>query len=234
METNVQRSTNPIDQKQLTFGPTEATRAWEVMRINAEIINGFEFLSHVTSPVTIFGSARLKAGDRYYELARATAKTLAQNGYSIVTGGGPGIMEAGNRGAVEGGGASVGLNIELPFEQHANDYVQRGINFHYFFSRKFMLDYSALAYVYMPGGFGTLDELFTVLTLVQTGKSDSTVPIILMGVDFWQPLLSWITGPLMDRGLIKSDDTTLLHATDNPVEVLRLVSEAGSRIEGGG
>ncbi len=223
-----------IDKKRLTNGPAEPNQAWEVMKITSEFVNGFEFLSKIKNPVTIFGSARLREGNCYYELARATARALSEHGYSVITGGGPGIMEAGNRGAVEGGGNSVGLNIELPFEQHANAYVQHGINFHYFFSRKFMLDYSALAYVYMPGGFGTLDELFTVLTVVQTGKSDASVPIILMGTEFWQPLMTWIKSSLVERGLIKFEDVGLLHMTDSPADVVALINAAGDRIQGGG
>ena len=234
METNPPRRKSTIERKQLTFGAREATMAWEVMRIMAEFVDGFEFLSHVEKPVTIFGSARIKAGDKYYELGRTMGARLAQAGYAVITGGGPGIMEAGNRGAHEAGGESIGLNIELPFEQRANEFVKRGINFKYFFSRKFMLDYSSLAYVYMPGGFGTLDELFTVLTLVQTGKSDATVPIILMGVEFWQPLMGWLSGSLVERGLIKPADVNLLHITDKPDEALRLIKAAGERQNGGG
>ena len=223
-----------LEQKHLTFADHNGGMSWQVLRIMAEFVDGFEFLSNLQKPVTIFGSARIKEGDPYYAVARQLGTRLAKAGYTTVTGGGPGIMEAGNRGATEEGGLSVGLNIELPMEQSFNPYVRQGMGFHYFFSRKFMLDYSALAYVYMPGGFGTLDELFTVLTLIQTGKSDASVPVILIGVDFWQPLMNWITGSLLTRGLISADDPALLRVTDDLDEVMRLVQAAGERVAGGG
>ncbi|MEP7200878.1 MAG: LOG family protein, partial [Chloroflexota bacterium] len=135
---------SPIEQKQLTFAAREASFSWQVLRIMSEFVDGFEFLSKLRRPVTFFGSARLNADDPYYQLARQLGYRLAQEGYTVVTGGGPGIMEAGNRGASEGGGLSVGLNIELPLEQQLNPYVKQGMGFHYFFSRKFMLDYSAM------------------------------------------------------------------------------------------
>ena len=223
-----------LEQKHLTFADHNGGMSWQVLRIMAEFVDGFEFLSNLQKPVTIFGSARIKEGDPYSAVARQLGTRLAKAGYTTVTGGGPGIMEAGNRGATEEGGLSVGLNIELPMEQSFNPYVRQGMGFHYFFSRKFMLDYSALAYVYMPGGFGTLDELFTVLTLIQTGKSDASVPVILIGVDFWQPLMNWITGSLLTRGLISADDPALLRVTDDLDEVMRLVQAAGERVAGGG
>jgi uncharacterized protein (TIGR00730 family) len=141
-------------------------------------------------------------------------------------------MEAGNRGALEGGGLSVGLNIELPLEQQFNQYVRQGMGFHYFFSRKFMLDFSALAYVYFPGGYGTLDELFTVLTLIQTGKADRTVPVILMGKDYWKPLEDWIKATLLDLfHTINAEDLDLIHLTDNTEEAMELIREAWSEKE---
>lgn len=143
-------------------------------------------------------------------------------------------MEAGNRGAAEAGGLSVGLNIELPMEQRLNPWVKQGMGFHYFFSRKFMLDYSALAYVYMPGGFGTLDELFTVLTLIQTGKSDAEVPVILVGVEFWSPLVAWIRSAVLSRGLVHDNDLALFRLTDDLDEVIRIIEAAGDREDGGG
>jgi hypothetical protein len=225
---------SPIEQKQLTFADRQHSMSWEVLRITAEFIQGFEFLSNLERTVTIFGSARLREGDRYYELARELGRKLVGENYTVVTGGGPGIMEAGNRGATEGGGHSVGLNIQLPMEQKLNDYVKEGMGFQYFFSRKFMLDYSALAYVYFPGGFGTLDELFTVLTLIQTGKSDGDVPVILIGAEFWAPLVDWVIHTLQARRLISAHDTTLLHVTDDLDEAIRLVKTAGDRVNGGG
>lgn len=208
--------------------------SWEVLRIIAEFVQGFEFLSNLERTVTIFGSARLQEGDRYYELAREFGCRLAKAKFTVVTGGGPGIMEAGNRGATEADGHSVGLNIQLPMEQRLNNYVKEGMGFQYFFSRKFMLDYSALAYVYFPGGFGTLDELFTVLTLIQTGKSDGDVPVILIGVEYWRPLVDWIEGEMKSRGLIGHDDAKLLRLTDDLDEAMRWVRKAGKRMNGGG
>lgn len=229
-----QERRSPIEQKQLTFADRQHSMSWEVLRITAEFIQGFEFLSNLGRTVTIFGSARLREGDRYYDLARELGRKLVQENYTVVTGGGPGIMEAGNRGATEGGGHSVGLNIQLPMEQKLNDYVKEGMGFQYFFSRKFMLDYSALAYVYFPGGFGTLDELFTVLTLIQTGKSDGDVPVILIGTEFWAPLMDWVINTLQARKLISPHDATLLHVTDDLDEAIRLVKTAGERVNGGG
>jgi len=197
----------------MTFAEREAGFSWQVLRIMAEFVDGFDFLTRLRRTVTFFGSARVSESDTYYQLARSLGKRLAEEQYTVVTGGGPGIMEAGNRGASEGGGLSVGLNIELPLEQRLNTYVKQGMGFHYFFSRKFMLDYSAMAYVYFPGGYGTLDELFTVLTLVQTGISDVAVPIILMGSEYWAPLTEWLTcrtsGPaLRARSLFPSRPPT--------------------------
>lgn len=212
---------------QLTFADHHASLSWEVLRITAEFVQGFEFLSNLERTVTIFGSARLPEGDPYYALARELGRRLARANYTVVTGGGPGIMEASNRGAAEAGGHSVGLNIQLPTEQKLNPYVKEGMGFQYFFSRKFMLDYSALAYVFFPGGYGTLDELFTILTLVQTGKSNGAVPIVLIGREFWQPLLNWIVGTLATRRLIGPDDPALLHLTDDLDEAMRLIRADG-------
>ncbi|BCX02788.1 MAG: cytokinin riboside 5'-monophosphate phosphoribohydrolase [Candidatus Roseilinea sp.] len=222
-----QERKSPIRRMQLTFADHHASLSWEVLRITAEFVQGFEFLSNLERTVTIFGSARLPESDPYYALARELGRRLARANYTVVTGGGPGIMEAGNRGATETGGHSVGLNIQLPMEQKLNPYVKEGMGFQYFFSRKFMLDYSALAYVFFPGGYGTLDELFTILTLVQTGKSNGAVPIILIGREFWQPLLDWIAGMLAARRLIGSDDLALLHLTDDLDEAMRLIRAAG-------
>lgn len=226
---NNKKSKSPIERKLDIAAQREASMSWQVFRIMSEFVEGLDFLSKVEKPITIFGSARTKPGEKYYALAQATASALARAGYSVITGGGPGIMEAGNKGAAEAGGNSIGLNTELPFEQGTNAYVKRSLSFRYFFSRKFMLDYSALAYVYMPGGFGTLDELFTVLTLVQTGKTDVDVPVVLMGAEFWQPLVAWIESSLVERGLVSKTDPHLLHITDDPEEVLRLVKAAGER-----
>lgn len=226
------RKTPAIMRKRMTYADHEAELSWRVFRIMSEFVDGFEFLSKLHRTVTFFGSARVREGDPHYELARTLARRLAEEDYTVVTGGGPGIMEAGNRGAMEGGGLSVGLNIELPLEQRFNPYVKQGMGFHYFFSRKFMLDFSALAYVYFPGGYGTLDELFTVLTLIQTGKADRTVPVILMVKEYWSPLVDWIKQELLDRyRTIGPDDLDIIHMTDDVEEALRCVRVAWSSAE---
>lgn len=215
-----------IQQQQMTFGDHEGSVSWRVFRIMSEFVDGFEFLSKLERTVTFFGSARLREESEYYQLARQLAYELAQKGYTIVTGGGPGIMEAGNRGAFEAGGKSIGLNIELPLEQEFNPFVKQGIGFHYFMSRKFMLDYSALAYVFFPGGFGTLDELFTISTLIQTGKADRDVPVVLMGRAFWTPLLDWVRTALVPTWhVVAPDDFGIWRLTDHVAEAVRLVSD---------
>lgn len=215
-----------IQQKQMTFGEQDGGVSWRVFRIMSEYVDGFEFLSKLDRTVTFFGSARLPETSPYYEKARDLAYRLATEGYTIVTGGGPGIMEAGNRGAAEAGGKSIGLNIELPLEQEFNPYVKQGIGFHYFMSRKFMLDYSALAYVFFPGGFGTLDELFTISTLIQTGKADRDVPVLLIGREFWTPLLDWIkTSHAGIWRTVSPQDLDIWRVTDNLAEAVKLICE---------
>jgi uncharacterized protein (TIGR00730 family) len=200
---------------------------WRIFRIMAEFVEGFSFLAGIERSVTIFGSARLPAADPYYQLARTVAHRLAEHGFTIVTGGGPGIMAAANQGAVEGGGESVGLNIQLPHEQRINPYVRQSMSFHYFFSRKVMLDFSAEAYLFFPGGYGTLDELFELLTLVQTGKVARAAPVILIGRDYWQPLCDWLRTTLRDKvRSIAPGDLAIFTLTDDVDEVVRLV-EAG-------
>lgn len=191
---------------------------WRLFRIMAEFVEGFEHMSEIDKGVSIFGSARLAEGTKYYELARNVAKSLSLAGFDVITGGGPGIMEAANRGASESGvGKTVGLNIDLPFEQVGNPYVQHGINFRYFFVRKVMfLKYSS-AVVVMPGGFGTMDEFFEILTLVQTNKVPAT-PIVLMGENFWRGLMDWVKDVMIDKDLmISPEDLNLIKITDDPV-----------------
>jgi uncharacterized protein (TIGR00730 family) len=201
--------------------------SWRILRIMAEFVDGFTFLAQVQRSVTFFGSARLRESDPYYEAARTLARRLAEVGYSIVTGGGPGIMQAANQGAVEGHGGSVGINIQLPHEQRINRYVRECISFHYFFSRKVMLDFSAEAYVFFPGGFGTLDEFFELITLAQTGKLERDVPIVLIGQEYWQPLISWMESELRDRlGTIAPSDLQLWKLTDDLDEAIAAI-EAG-------
>jgi len=197
---------------------------WRIFRIIAEFIDGFQFIAGFKHTITIFGSARLKEGTKYYEEARKLGRLLAENKYGVVTGGGPGIMEAGNRGAVEGKGQSFGLNVELPNEQRTNPYVKRGIGFHYFFTRKLMLTYSAEAYVYMPGGFGTIDEFFEIVTLIQTKKVVTHIPVILVGREFWTPFTTWIDKELNEKyHLIAPEDTKIYDIVDSAEEAMALI-----------
>ncbi len=202
--------------------PDDFTRSdtWRVMRIMGEFVSGFDTLATLGAAVTIFGSARVTQDDPMYGKAVALARSLAEEGFAIISGGGPGIMEAANRGAKEGGGISVGCNIELPFEQGTNAYVDVSINFRYFFVRKTMFMKYAEGFVIFPGGFGTMDELFEALTLIQTGKV-SNFPIILMGTEYWGGLLSWIKGPMLAERKISSDDLKLLILTDSVEEACR-------------
>jgi uncharacterized protein (TIGR00730 family) len=194
-------------------------------RIRLEIDAAFDAMRDVEEGVSIFGSARVGEGHRWYELARETAACLASHGYTVITGGGPGLMEAANRGAKEAGGESIGLNIELPHEQHVNPYVTRQYEFHYFFARKLMFVRYARAFVIMPGGFGTLDELFEALTLIQTHRIDN-FPVILVGSAFWDPLLELIDRGLEDNRLISPGDKELLIVADEPHHVCKHVIRA--------
>lgn len=216
-----------IQQKKMTFAEHDGNFSWRVFRIMSEFVDGFEFLSNLEHTVTFFGSARLHEDNPFYAQARDLAYRLSKHGFTIVTGGGPGIMEAGNRGAAEAGGKSVGLNIELPLEQEFNPYVKQGIGFHYFMSRKFMLDYSAMAYVFFPGGFGTLDELFTISTLIQTGKADRDVPIVLVGRAFWTPLLDWARQELISHWhTVGPRDLEIWQVTDDVEEAVKMICES--------
>jgi uncharacterized protein (TIGR00730 family) len=194
-------------------------------RIRAEVDAGFDALRDVDDGVSVFGSARVSEGHPWYELCRETAACLARHGFTVITGGGPGLMAAANRGAGEAGGLSVGLNIELPHEQHLNPYVNRAVQFHYFFVRKLMFVRYARAFVIFPGGFGTLDELFEALTLIQTDRIRH-FPVILVATEFWNPLLDWIDRNLEDNGLIATEDKGLLIVADDPIEVCEHVREA--------
>lgn len=231
-ETQPHRDKSPIERKQMTFADHGGAISWRVFRIMSEFVDGFEFLSKLQRTVTIFGSARLTEESPYYAQARALARRLAEEKFTVVTGGGPGIMEAANRGAVDGQGLSVGLNIELPLEQQFNSYVKQGMGFHFFFSRKFMLDYSALAYVYFPGGYGTLDELFTVLTLIQTGKAEREMPVILFGVEYWNPLCTWMEQSLQKEfHLVSPEDLSIWHLTNEVEEAVKIICKACDRME---
>jgi hypothetical protein len=203
----------------------EADDARRLDRIREEIDGAFDALRDIEEGVSIFGSARVEEDHPWYELCRETAACLTHHGYTVITGGGPGLMEAANRGAAEAGGLSVGLNIELPHEQTVNPYVNRQFQFHYFFARKLMFVRYARAFVIMPGGFGTLDELFESLTLIQTHRIHA-FPTILVGSEFWDPLLEWIDLGLEDHGLISPGDKELLVVADEPLQVCKHVMRA--------
>src|SRR5216684_415258 len=188
---------------------------WRIFRIMAEFVDSFEVLSQVGPGVTVFGSARMQPSNPHYQAAVDLAKGLAENNLAIITGGGPGIMEAANRGAARAKGKSIGLNIELPHEQKGNRYANIPINFHYFFSRKVCFVKYSIGFVFMPGGFGTLDEFFEVLTLVQTGRI-ARFPLVLIGRDYWSGLLKWMEKIMLEKGFISRGDEKLFSLTDDP------------------
>ncbi|TWE09350.1 TIGR00730 family Rossman fold protein [Rudaeicoccus suwonensis] len=198
------------------------TDPWRVMRITAEFVEGFGSLAELGPAVSVFGSARLKPDSRYYAAGVELGKLLVEAGYAVITGGGPGAMEAANKGANESGGTSVGLGIELPFEAGLNPYVDLGVNFRYFFVRKTMFVKYAQGYVVLPGGFGTLDELFEAVTLAQTQKITS-FPIVLLGTSFWTPMIDWIRHTLLVEGMISDGDVERLHLVDEPADAVRLI-----------
>lgn len=199
--------------------------SWAIFKIMGEFVNGFEKMSKIGPCVSIFGSARTKPDNKYYKLAEKIAKKIVESGYGVITGGGPGIMEAGNKGAHLGGGTSVGLNIELPFEQHDNPYIDqdKSLDFDYFFVRKVMFVKYSQGFVVMPGGFGTLDELFEAMTLIQTHKIGK-FPIILVGTEFWEGLLDWVKKTLLDSfSNISPKDLDLIHLVDHEDQVISIL-----------
>jgi uncharacterized protein (TIGR00730 family) len=218
------------DQRLLDWrGPTDwvHTDPWRVLRIQAEFVEGFGLLAELGQAVSVFGSARERPGSPEYELAEQIGIELARAGYAVITGGGPGIMEAANKGATSAGGVSVGLGIELPLEQGLNEYVEIGLEFRYFFVRKTVFVKYSQAFVVLPGGFGTLDELFESIVLVQTGKI-TRFPIVLVGTEYWQGLLTWIKETVLPAGKISAPDLDLIKVTDDPAEVVRIITEAHS------
>jgi hypothetical protein len=200
----------------------QGTDTWRALRILGEFVEGFDALAGVGPAVSIFGSARVKRNDPHYRLARRLAIRLVKEGFAVITGGGPGVMEAANRGAQEAGGLSIGCNIELPFEQDINPYVDLGIEFRYFFVRKTMFVKYAEAFVIFPGGLGTLDELFEALTLIQTGKIEH-FPVVLIGRDYWRGLMNWVVSTVLEQGKISPEDLDLATITDDLDEVVRVI-----------
>jgi uncharacterized protein (TIGR00730 family) len=224
----------PVTADEELIGAEEAallstlTDAARVERIRDEIEDGFRALAHVGAAASFFGSARTHPHDPEYELARETARLVGEAGLTIITGGGPGVMEAANRGARDAGALSIGLNIELPFEQGLNEYVDIGLDFHYFFARKIMFVRYASGFVVFPGGFGTLDELFESLTLIQTGKIRN-FPVILVGSDYWCDLFEWLRERVLGEGKISPGDLDLVTVTDDPAEVREKLMSAAHR-----
>jgi uncharacterized protein (TIGR00730 family) len=223
----IARDVSTEDEKLLQRRPEPAfmdTDPWRALRILAEFVEGFDAMAAVGPAVTVFGSARTDPGSPEYELARTIGRKLAEAGYAVITGGGPGVMEAANRGCRDAGGLSVGCNIELPAEQGLNPYVDLGVEFRYFFVRKVMFVKYADAFVIMPGGFGTLDELFEALTLIQTGKVRH-FPVFLVGIDYWRGLLDWVRAMPIAQGAVNLEDLDLLVLTDDPDDIVRIIAE---------
>lgn len=211
-----------MQERQYIIDALTVQDSWRLFKILAELVDGFESLSDLYPAVSIFGSARVRPGDESYEKTVVIARKLAQSGYHVITGGGPGIMEAGNKGAKEGGAKSVGLNIVLPLEQEPNEYSNLRLDFQYFFVRKVMFVKYAQAYIGMPGGFGTLDEIFEALTLIQTRRI-KPFPVILVGRSHWKGLLEWIKGALLGKGYISPEDLSLVTVLDDPDEIVQTI-----------
>lgn len=202
--------------------------SWRIFRIMAEFIEGFEFLADLKKEVSIFGSARVQPQDHWYKEARKLGNLLGSNGFTMVTGGGPGIMEAANRGAYEAGAPSIGINIELPMEQRTNRYVKKSKAFHYFFTRKVMLSASAQAYIFFPGGFGTIDEASELITLIQTKKM-CPIPIVLVGKDFWGSFIEWVKTDMLANGYISESDFKIFSLVDSADEAFEIVKTSSDR-----
>ena len=213
--------------KQKTWNEIRTNDSWGIFKIMSEFVNGYESMARIGPCVSIFGSARIKPDNKYYLLTEKIAYKISKAGYGVITGGGPGIMEAGNKGAHNGDGTSVGLNIELPFEQHHNPYIDKdkNLNFDYFFVRKVMFVKYSQGFVVMPGGFGTLDELFEAITLIQT-KKIGKFPIILVGTDFWSGLIDWINTVLIEKEkTVHSEDMNLIKIVDTEDEVVKALDD---------
>lgn len=224
MEENDDKMKKPLKYK--SWNDIRINDSWALFKIMAEFVDGFDALAKIGPCVSIFGSARTKPGTKYYDLAEETAYQLTQNGYGVITGGGPGIMEAGNKGAKRGEGKSVGLNIELPFEQNGNAYIDNDklLNFDYFFVRKVMFVKYAQGFIVLPGGFGTLDELFEAITLIQT-KKIGQFPIVLIGTEFWSGMLEWIKTSLLEEGNISPEDLDLIKIVDTAEDAVKEIND---------
>jgi len=213
-----------MDEKQYVIDAISTDESWRVFRIMAEFVEAIDILSRVGRAVSIFGSARVGPEDPYYKKAEALSRMLADKGFAVITGGGPGIMEAANKGAAECMGKSIGMNIRLPFEQKPNPYINVAIDYKYFFIRKVMFVKYAMVYVILPGGFGTMDELFEALTLIQT-KRIKSFPVILMGKEYWGGLLKWLKDRMIGEGKILPEDLELLQVMDDPEQIVKYIQK---------
>jgi hypothetical protein len=213
-----------MDEKQYLIDSFSIDESWRIFKIMAEFVEAVEELSQIGPAVTVFGSARVTPENEYYKKTREIARLLAQSGFAIITGGGPGIMEAANRGAAEAGGKSIGMNIRLPFEQEPNPYANIAIDYKYFFIRKVMFVKYAMAYIILPGGYGTMDELFEAITLIQT-KRIKSFPVILIGSDYWKGLMSWLKGTMLKEGKILEKDFNLIQIFDEPDQVVKHIQK---------
>lgn len=206
------------------------TDPWRIFKIMGEFVDGFDDLAQIPAGVSIFGSARTQPDNKYYEAAVETGRLLVKENFAVITGGGPGIMEAGNKGAFESGGTSIGCNIELPFEQSANPYQTVSLTFNYFFVRKVMFVKYAVAFIIFPGGFGTMDELFEALTLIQT-KKIRNFPVVLFGNDYWSGLVTWIKETMLANKLVSPEDLNLLFVTDSPEEAVQFIVQSQQKVK---
>jgi len=213
-----------MEERQYLVDALSIEESWRIFRIMAEFVEAIESLSKLKNAVSIFGSARVTPDDPYYQKTEKLAQRLAEKGFSVITGGGPGIMEAANKGAAEAGGKSVGMNIRLPFEQKPNTYANISIDYKYFFIRKVMFVKYAMAYIIMPGGFGTMDELFEALTLIQTRRIKS-FPVILMGSEYWKGLVDWLKKTMARSGMILPEDLDFIEIIDDPDEAVRHIQK---------
>jgi uncharacterized protein (TIGR00730 family) len=213
-----------MEDKQYVVDALSIEESWRIFRIMAEFVEGIDALSKLRQAVTIFGSAKVRPDDPYYKKAEHVARRLVENGFSVITGGGPGIMEAANKGAAEAGGQSVGLNIRLPYEQKPNPYANIVLEYKYFFVRKVMFVKYAVAYIILPGGFGTMDELFEALTLIQT-KRIKPFPVVLMGSEYWKGLIDWLKDTMLRNEKIDESDLDIIQITDDPDEAVRHIKK---------